>query len=157
ERTDLFTHIIAAVLKIRRSEPYKLCYGLHFIDTEAPGRNGRRTDTDTAGNGRLLRISRDSVFVYGNIHLVKSVLQLLAGDIKRAKVHEHEMVVGATGNEVKSLFTQLCCQARGVFDHTALIITEFRFQCFTKAGSLGGYDMHERSALRAGEYSLVYL
>ena len=75
----------------------------------------------------------------------------------RAKIDQHEMIVGAAGNDAVTMLGQTGGERFGVDDDLALVIAELRLERFVKTNRLGGDDVHERSALHAGENSRIDL
>ena len=75
----------------------------------------------------------------------------LAGQFLGAHIDKHQVIVGATGNEVESPGLDRCGEGIGIVDHLLCIGLEFRSQRFAEGHGLGGDDMHQRPALQAGE------
>ena len=72
------------------------------------------------------------------------------------QVDEHQVVVRAAGDEVEAaLPSSASASTCAFFDYLFLIGLEFRLQRLAEAYGLGGDDVHERTALRAGEDGLV--
>ena len=71
------------------------------------------------------------------------------------EIHEHQVVVGAAGHEIESAVEQSLGECLCVVDDLLLISLEFGLERLAEADSLCRDDMHERTALRAGEYSGV--
>ena len=61
------------------------------------------------------------------------------------------MVVRSTGDQIEAGLRQACCQCLGILKDTTLIILEFGLKRFPQGHRLGGDDMLQRPALRAGE------
>ena len=78
----------------------------HILFFKTAGGDGGSADTDTAGDEGTLGIVGDGVFVGGDVHFVQFMLHLLAGDVEVSKVDEHQMIVGAAGNQIKSAGNQ---------------------------------------------------
>ncbi len=78
----------------------------HFGFLHAAGGDRGSSDTDSAGDHRLLRIERDHVLVDRDGGLVERGGDFLAGGVLRTEVDEHEMVVRAAGNDAEALVFQ---------------------------------------------------
>ncbi|MNC28141.1 hypothetical protein D3C75_763380 [compost metagenome] len=83
------------------------------------------------------------------------MLGYLACQVGAAHIHQHQVVVGAAGNDVEAFGHQGFSQHLGVFDHLLGIGLELRLQRFAEGYGLGCDDMHQRAALGAREYGLV--
>lgn len=88
-------YIIGARLEIRRRELYQMRRFAHILFGEAAGGHGGRTEAYAACYKGALRVIRYRIFVCRDIDLVKTMLKLLASDVHRAQVDEHEMIVRA--------------------------------------------------------------
>ena len=105
--------------------------------------------------GRL-RVARYRVLVYRDENLVESLLEFLSRKGERTKVAEHEVVVRAARDESKALGEKPVGESARVLHYLLLICLEFGLQSLAERYSLRRDHVHERTALRAGEYSLVY-
>ena len=114
--------------------------------------------TPLVTNG-LLRVVRDGVFVDGDMDLVQPVLQLACrSDAMAAEVGQHQVVVRAAGDEVEARAASDRRPAPAAFLTTFCgVDLEFRLHGFLQADGLGGDDVHQRAALRAGEDGAVEL
>ena len=65
--------------------------------------------------------------------------------------NQHQMIVGAAGNDIKAAFDKHFRHGLGVFDHLLLIDAKLRLHGFFKSDGFGGDHVHERAALNAGE------
>ena len=75
----------------------------------------------------------------------------------RGDVDEHQVIVGAAGDEAEAGRLQLLGQRLGVGDHLRGVRLELRLQRLAEGDRLGGDDVHERPALHAGEDGRVDL
>ena len=91
------------------------------------------------------------------MHLVQARLQFPARDVLAAQVEQHQVVVGAAGDEVEPAALQAVRQRRRVFHDVFGVYAEFRLHRLAQADGLGRDDVHERAALRAGEDGAVEL
>src|SRR5699024_5819857 len=94
---DIVTDLFRLVLEIGRSLPDELCDMQHLRLAEAARGDSRGADALAGGHERAFRVVRDGVLVCGDIHLVQTALELLAGDAGLAQVDQHEVVVRAAG------------------------------------------------------------
>ena len=88
---------------------------------------------------------------------IQAGFRRLAGDALGAEIDQHQMAVRAAGDDVEALLNQCFGQYLGIFDHGLLIGAEVRAQCLAKCNGLGGDDMHQWTALQAGEHGAVDL
>ena len=72
-----------------------------------------------------------------------------------AQVDEHEVVVGAAGDEAEAALDHRLGQRRGVVDDLLDVGLELGLQRLAEGDGLGGDDVLERAALDAGEDRLV--
>ena len=79
------------------------------------------------------------------------MFRILARDVLVGQVNQHEVVVRAAGNQVVPGIHQELGQHGGIGDHALLVAFESGAQGFTKGHCLGRDNMHERTALNAGE------
>ena len=93
----------------------------------------------------------DGVLVDGDIDLVQAVLHLLAGEVGRAQVHQHQVVVRAAGYQVRPTLHDGLGQHGGVFHDLLLISLELGLEGLAQRHRLGGNDVLQRTALGAGE------
>ena len=67
------------------------------------------------------------------------------------------MVVRTARNDIDSPFAKLVCKHGGILNDLLLILLELIGQSLTESNSLGGDNVHKRTALSSGENSLVNL
>ena len=70
-------------------------------------------------------------------------------------VNQDQVVVAAAGNQVEASLYQFVAQGMTVFHDLFRVHFEVRLQCFLQGNGLSGDNMHQGSALHAGEYSFV--
>ena len=125
--------------------------GDHLLFLHAAGGDGGSADADAARFERGGGVERDAVLVHGDAGLVERFLGDLAVEALRAEVDEHEVVVGAAGDDAEPVAGERGGERRGVGDDLPLILVEPRLERFVEADRLGGDDVHERAALDAGK------
>ena len=84
-------------------------------------------------------------------------LRVAPGHAEGAHVHQHQVVVGAARDQAEALLGQRGGQRLRVVDHLLLIRLERGLKRLLEGDRLGGDDVHQRAALRAGEDGLVDL
>ncbi len=129
----------------------------HFLFSHAARCDGRRTDADTTRLEDWISIEGDPVLVYGDAGAIENFLRLFAVNFLRAKIDEHQMIIGAAGDDAVTMFGQAGIKRFGVQDHLPLIFAELRLERFMKANGFRCDHMHERTALHAGENSGIDL
>ena len=102
-------------------------------------------------------VAGNHIFVRGDIHIVKAVLKLLAGDGGFPQIEHHKVVVRSAGDNIEALFLESLTKSLGIFNNAALIVGKFRFKCFAEAYRLCRYYMFQRAALSSGENRFVDL
>ena len=76
---------------------------VNSVVAESTGGQRRGADTQAGGDHRRARVERDRVAVDGDADLVEKVLTLLAVELRVAQVDEHEVDVGAAGEDADAL------------------------------------------------------
>ena len=71
-------HSFAVGFKIRCDLINAVSHDRHILRRKAPRSARRRADTHAAGDAGFLWVVRDGVFIYGDMHLIKLGLQILA-------------------------------------------------------------------------------
>ena len=103
-------------------------------------------------------VSRGTVFLFTVMPAASSACSAtLPVSVRRvAQVHEHQMVVGAAGDDAGSRARRARRPAPGRWRTTcAAVVLERRLERLAERHRLGGDHVLERSALRAGEDRLV--
>src|SRR5579885_1723882 len=77
-----------------------------FGDAEAARRARRRAKADTRRYGRLLRIIGNAVFVAGDMGAAERELRHLPGQIFAPQIDQHQMRVGAAGDDIQPAVLQ---------------------------------------------------
>ena len=78
-------------------------------------------------------------------------LGVLAGHALRAQVDEHQVGVGAAGDDVEAALHQRLGERLRVPDDLRRVVGELRAQRLAEGDRLGGDHVHQRAALQAGE------
>ena len=81
----------------------------------------------------------------------------LAGEPLGPQIDQHQMRVGAAGDDVEAADFKRLGQRLGVFDDVLGVSAERRPQRLAEGDRLGGDDVHQRAALHAGEHRRVDL
>ena len=85
----------------------------------------------------------------------KSFLGLAAKHSLGENIHQHQVSVGASGNNAEAFACQRFGQNLGVGDDLPCILSELRLHGFQEADRLGGDDVNQRAALHSREDDLV--
>ncbi len=109
------------------------------------------------GDRGLLRIERDAVLVAGDVGAAERRLRHLAGEALRPQVDQHQMGVGAAGDDVAAARLQGLGKHLGVLDDISGISAERGLQRLAERHRLRRDHMHQRSALQAREHRRVDL
>jgi hypothetical protein len=72
-------------------------------------RDGGRAETDPARLKNRIGVERNGVLVHGDAGAVERLLRLFPIDFFWAKIDQHEMIIGAAGNDAVAMF----CDAGG--------------------------------------------
>ena len=135
----------------------QLAHFLHLRLLEAPGGDGGRAEPQAAGLLRPPGIRGHGVLVGGDMQGVQPDLQFLAAQIHILQVHQHQVVVGAAGDQLQTAVHQRLGQGGGVGHDLVLIGLEIRAEDLSEGHGLGGDDVHQGAALNAGEDGAVDL
>jgi hypothetical protein len=101
-------------------------------------------------NGEL--VSKGIAFLFTVMPARSSVfLRFFAVKILRPQIDEHEVIVGAAGDDAVTVFGDPGGECFGVNHHLALIIAELRLERFMETDRFGGDDVHKRPALNPRE------
>src|ERR1035437_2035534 len=127
----------------------------HLGPTETATGGSRRPDADARGDVGRVFVERNGVLVDGDADLIEEVLGLFARHAEGRDVHEHQVVVGAAGDDTGALFGQGLRQELRVGDRLALVLAVLLGCGELQGHGLGRDDVHQRAALRPGEDALV--
>ncbi len=131
----------------------------HLGFAHAASGEGRRADADSRGLERRVDVVGDAVLVDGDARFAEGELGFRAehaGGVAGAEdVDEHDMVVGAAGDDAPAGFLQCGGEDLGVGDDLLRVGGEGGLQGFAEGNGLGGDDVDERAALLAGEDGAV--
>ena len=111
-------------------------------------------NTDTL---RVTYKGTESKKLDGDEALVQATLDLLTGDVEVADVDEHEVVVGAAGDQTEAFSLQTLGKNGSVLDDLLTVGLELGLERLAEADGLGSDDVLERAALGAGEHGGVDL
>jgi len=93
------------------------------------------------------------------LHVIPARSSALLGDLarhaERPEVDEHQMVVGTTRHDAKTLFRQGRGECLRVGDDVGRVLAEGGLARLAERDGLGRDDVHQRAALQAGEHRLV--
>jgi hypothetical protein len=128
---------------------------IHLRFAHAARGDGRRADTDAAGDHRRILVERDRVLVHGDARLAERRFGDFPGQTLGEHVDEHEMVVGAAAHEAKPVAAQRGRKSCGVGDNLPLILAKGGFQRLPETDGFGRDDVHQRTALHSGKHSAV--
>ena len=120
-------------------------------DAETARRAGRRAEPDAGGHERLFRIERNAVLVAGEPGADQRLLRDVALHALRPEIDQHQMVVGAAGDDVEAAALQRRRKRPRILDDALRIDLEVGPQRLAERDRLRGDDMHQRPALQAGE------
>ena len=122
-----FADVVLLGIELSSSKLDELSDLNHIRFDETSGGSGGSTYADTAGYEGLLGVVGDSVLIDGDIYLVQLLLKILTGNANLAQVNEHQVVIGAAGNKVKSLGKKGGSKNLGVLYDLLLISLELGF------------------------------
>ena len=149
--TDL--RVVFVALDVHDDFVHKSCNVADVVFIEASRGEERRSYADTARDEGRLVVERNHVLVDGDVRLVKSLFNDLAGFAFVSEVDEHKVVVGAARNKVVTHFVEFVSHCSRVFNDLGHVDFEARVKRFFEANSLCSDDVHERAALHSRENS----
>ena len=123
----------------------------HLGDPHSTGGEGRGPDADAGGDEGLLRVPGDHVLVHGDAGLAEGLLGNLAVELLGAQVHEHQVVVGATGDEPQPRGHEPPGERPGVVEDLLLVGLEAGLERLVEGHGLGRHHVLEGAALGARE------
>ena len=120
-------------------------------DAKAARRARRGAEADARGDEGRARVVGNAVLVAGDRGAVEALFGRLAGDLLGREIDQHQMVIGAAGDDFEAVFLKRGGERLGVFGHGAGIGLEFWLERLGEGDCLGGDDVHQGAALQAGE------
>src|SRR6266567_5820987 len=124
----------------------QLAHLLELGDAETAARPGGSAEAHPRRDRRLLRIERNAVLVAGDAGASKRQFGHFAGQPLGPQVNQHEMGIGAAGDDIETSRFERFRQCLGIRDHVAGVELEGWAQRFAECHSLGGDHMHQRPA-----------
>src|SRR3546814_6236446 len=85
---------------------------------------------------RLFRIERDAVLVAGDVAAAERRFGALAGGVLLAKIDQHQVVIGAAGDDIETAGHQRFGERLGVLADLGGINLEIRLQRFAEGNRL---------------------
>ena len=82
----------------------EICDLQHFLFFHAARRDSRRPDADASRLENWIGIEWDAIFVYCNARSVENFLCFFAVNFLRAKIDEHQMIIGTAGYDAITMF-----------------------------------------------------
>ncbi len=98
--------------------------------------SARRADAQARGDARGARVEGTAFAVHGDAHGVQEVFGLLAVEVGVAQVDEHEVHVGASGEDGDA-----CLGDVGAVRRSAMILAPAQHAVLTLGELLGGGDL----------------
>ena len=83
------------------------------------------------------------------------MFHLFSGNTGSAQVYQHQMIIGAVGDNVYATLHQSITECSAVLYYLFLINTEFWLQSFLEADCLSCDHMHQRTTLNTWENSFI--
>ena len=129
----------------------------HFRFLHATGGGGRDTEADAAPFHGVGGVAGHRVFVAGEVGVFDQLFRLVAAEVGGADIDQHEVVVGAAGEDGEPFALEGGGEGTAVFDDLGGVAFEFRLERFTEANRFGGDDVEMDAPLGAGEDGAVEL
>ena len=104
-----------------------------------------------AGHERRLRVVRHRILVDRDVGATQSGISILARDALLDQAHQHQVIVGAAGNDRVTTICQHAGHDLGVVANLSLVFLERRLHGFLERDRLGCDDVLQRAALCPGE------
>ena len=98
-----------------------------------------------------MRVVRHRVFIDGDVGAAECCISGAAGEVFVDEVEQHQVVLGAAGDEFVTAREENFGHRLGVIQHLFLVFGEGGVKRFEKGNRLRGNHLHQRPALDAGE------
>ena len=105
------------------------------------------------GFKRRIGIERNGIFVGGDVGPVERGFGFLSPHSLGEHVHQHQVRIGAAGDDAAAGFGQSRRQSGRVGQHLLLIRDELRRHRLPEAHRLGRDNVHQRTALRSRKHA----
>src|SRR5262249_16949808 len=112
-------------------------YLVHLCRAEAARRDRGRAEPDPTRAHGWLWIEWYGILVSRDMDSLKRRLGIAPRNAQRAHIHEHQVVVSATGNQAEAFLLKRSRQGLGVSDDVLLVFTERWLERFLEGDSLG--------------------
>ena len=89
------------------------------------------------------------------MRFIQHLLNSLTCQVKRGKIHQHQVIVCTTGYNPDSSVHQTLAKSLGIVNNVLLILLKVICKGFFEADSLGCDHMHQRTSLNAWEHCLI--
>ena len=122
---DFAADVIFLVVEVLDGQIDALCDLQHILFHQAASRHGRGADADAGGDERAAGLAGHGVLVDRDVDFIQTVLQHLAGDLQPDQIQQHQMVVGAAGDDLLAALHQGVCQSLCIQYYLMLISLEF--------------------------------
>ncbi len=123
--------------------------GLGFL--EAAAGDGRGADAHTGGDERGARVVGHRVLVDCDVGFAERCVSILTGQLAADQINQHQVVVGAAGDDLVAALDEGGSHRLGVFDDLGLIGLELGLQRLFEGNGLAGDDVHQRTTLTTRE------
>ena len=127
----------------------------HVLLHETSGSDGRCADPDSGCLERRTGVERNHILVEGDLGLLQLLLGHPSGHVRELgpEVDQHQMVVGAAGNDLVASCNELLGHLLGVGHNLLLIFHIFRLHRLVECDCLGGDHVLKRSSLHSREHA----
>ena len=150
---NLLEHGLVGAIVQRLGDPLADLSHLGFLHA-ARGQRWR-TDANAAGLHRRIGIERNGVLVHRDAGIVQRVLGFAAQHALGEHIDQHQVRVGAAGDDAEAFVGQCLRQNLGVGHDLSRVVLEAGLKGFLEAHSFRRDDVHQRSALHSWEDDLV--
>lgn len=103
-----------------------------------------------------MRVEGYGVLIYGDVRVVEQLFELLARNALVRQIQKYQVIVRAARNHLYAAFLKTVRHRAGVSDYSLLVSFELGRERFLERHGFCGDDVHERSALHAGEHGFIY-